>query len=242
MNGNFEDLTMSQRPTSERPLLGHTVLLVEDSRFASEAVRLMSLRSGARIRRADCLASAERHLRSYCPTVAIVDMGLPDGSGARLIERLTNAKPRVSALLGTSGDDGAGELAMDAGADGFLAKPIDNLSSFQQLILSHLPNGMQPSGLRAMPIDTPTEPPDVLAFRDDIAHVAALLAQDNDGPTLDYVAQFLGELARAAEDHPLEAAAAALGRARDAGTDPQRDIAGLNGLVQDRLRDRRMVG
>jgi len=239
---NFGDMNTGQRPTTERPLLGHTVLLVEDSRFASEAVRLMCLRSGARIRRADRLASAERHLRSYCPTVAIVDLGLPDGSGAELIETLMKATPRVSVLLGTSGDDGAAELAMDAGADGFLAKPIASLAAFQQIILSHLPQAMQPAGLFALPSNPPAEPPDVLAFRDDIAHIATLLAQDNDGPTLDYVAQFLGGLARVAEDHPLEAAAAALARARDSGADPLPDVSDLSNLVQDRLSDRRMVG
>ncbi len=115
----------------DRPLQGLTVLVVEDSRFASEAIRLLSIRSGARIRRADSLAAAHRHLAVYRPSVVIVDIGLPDGSGADLIAELARARPRVPAILGMSGDPEAEPAARAAGADAFLAKPVESLALFQ---------------------------------------------------------------------------------------------------------------
>ncbi len=144
MMDDFDDIMLARTPTAARPLLGLTVLVVEDSRFASEAMRLLCLRSGARIRRADCLTSARKHLRVYRPSVVVVDLGLPDGSGTDLIAELHNATPRIDVLLGISGDPLREGEAMAAGADGFLPKPIETLGVFQQAILSLLPETAQP--------------------------------------------------------------------------------------------------
>lgn len=223
-----------RNPTPARPLLGLTVLVVEDSRFACEALRLLCLRSGARIRRADCLHAARRHLQVYRPTVIIVDLGLPDGSGIDLIAELDRAVPRIGVVLGTSGDPDGAVAALRAGADAFLEKPIADLAAFQRVILSRLPEERQPAGPR--PVNEGRVQPDPMALRDDMAHAAEVLDGVSDGHSLDYVAQFLAGVARISDDRPLLEAAQALGRARP-GLAARDDLDRLSGLVRDRLAE-----
>lgn len=219
---------LSRAPTPDRPLLGNTMLIVEDSRFASEALRLMSVRSGARIRRADSLAAARRHLRVYRPTAVIIDLGLPDGSGLDLIADLAAQLPRIDVILATSGDEALAEAAHAAGADGFLAKPLTRLAVFQQAVLSRLPADRQPPGPRR--ISDERVVPDPLALRDDLALASDLLA---DRPRRTYAAQFLATVACSAGDGSLAEAATAASRGDGAMIDR------LSIMVRDRLSEPR---
>lgn len=239
MSDDLERFSLIRAPDPERPLLGMTVLVVEDSRFASEAIRLLCLRSGARIRRADCLAAAHRHLSVYRPSIVIIDLGLPDGSGADLIRELDQANPRVAALFGISGDDTRRAQAMQAGADGFFAKPIESLGAFQQAVLSQLPQGEGPVGPRIVPTDMIE--PDRLALKDDLIHMAEVINTAPHGKTLDYIAQFLSGVARSAHDGDLEAAAAGLAHARAQGRKTSMDLARVAGLLHERLETSSVV-
>lgn len=201
MPDTLQDLLMMAAPTPDRPLLGVMVLVVEDSRYACDALRLICQRSGARIRRAESLASATRHLRAYRPRVAIVDLGLPDGSGLSLIAQLAKADPRIDAIIATSGDDTLTADAMEAGADIFLPKPLSSVSAFQATVLGLLPKQNRPARL-AIPSEDEVRP-DPVALRDDLLLAVHLLATDPDGATLDYVAGFLGGLAQSAGDPTL---------------------------------------
>jgi two-component system KDP operon response regulator KdpE len=221
------------QPTAISPLLGLTVLVVEDSRFASEALRLLCLRSGARIRRADTLRAARRHLQVYRPSVAIIDVGLPDGNGSDLIHELAPLNQRPDVILGTSGDPGSKVQVMAAGADGYLDKPVVSLGTFQNAILSQLPQDRRPAGPRAVPKDTVQ--PDPIAYRDDMAHIADVLANKGDARTLDYIAQFLGGVARSANDCELVHASLALAAKRANGDPAISEVATIAGLVQRRL-------
>ncbi|RWR29398.1 response regulator [Sinirhodobacter populi] len=207
MTDKLEDLFIQRSPTADRPLLGLTVLVVEDSRFASEALRLMTQRSGARMRRADCLRAAQRHLQTYRPGAVIVDMGLPDGDGADLIRAIRGANGQAPVVLGLSGDPSRREEAMEAGADGFLAKPLESLVRFQQALLAAMPTAVRPPP-RLLPEEALN--PDPIALRDDLNEAARLLALRPDAAATGYLSQFLSGVARLSRDEPLEHAAQAL--------------------------------
>jgi len=240
MSDDLESYMINQMPTPDRPLLGLTVLMVEDSRFASEAIRLLCLRSGARIRRADSLKSAHKHLSVYRPSVVIVDLGLPDGSGTELIRELAAAGSRVGVIFGISGSSDGAERAAAAGADGYFEKPIESLALFQKAILEHLPAEAQPKGVRIIGQDTIS--PDPIALHDDLLHIADVLtASRKDDKLIDYAAQFLTGVARIAHDAPLESAVAELAKYRASGRPCAPAVAQISSLVQSRLEQRKVV-
>ena len=195
----------SLKPTSRRPLHGLMVLLVEDSLTAGEAVRLMCITSGARLRRADCMTSARRHLRIYRPDVAIVDMGLPDGDGAELIAELAQANPRTQTIIGLSADPSRATAAMEAGADSFIQKPLNSVAGFQSAILMNLPHHRRPMDIRLLP-DLAFEA-DQRALQEDLIHALELLNNTKDGANPGYLAAFVTGVARTASDPTLEQAA-----------------------------------
>jgi DNA-binding response OmpR family regulator len=208
------------------PLQGLTLLAVEDSRFSSDALRLLCQRSGARLRRADSLRGAEAHLNLYRPDVVVIDLGLPDGRGDALIYSLALRKPRVGLILGTSGDPDGRRAALAAGADGFFEKPIASLAAFQTLILRHLPER------RAAPvsIDMPIVP-DPLSLCDDLRRAATLAAGQGDEHSRQYLAAFVAGVAQSTRDDALAAAAAAVGEGAE--------MTELSHLLRDRIRSTR---
>ena len=163
----------------------------------------------------------------------IVDVGLPDGSGLKLIQDMANAVPRIEIILGTSGNDALEAEVLPAGADGFLSKPILSLSVFQDAILSQLPADRQPPGPRV--VSNELVQPDMIAFHDDLSHVAQVLDSGQEPAAIDYVTQFLGGVARSVADPDLGKAVDELARKRSNGEPIKPQIAHLSALVQARL-------
>jgi CheY-like chemotaxis protein len=208
-----------------RPLQALTVLVVEDSRYASDALRLLCQRFGARVRRADSLAAADAHLATYRPDLLIIDLGLPDGRGESLIRRLTQTPRPRPVVLATSGDPDGRFDALDAGADGFLEKPLTDLNGVLRLILQLLPD--RADAALTWP-DPPPLIPDPLALRDDLTRAAALIDAGPDAALRRYLLGLLGSLGHSAGDSGLTEAAVLAAR--------DDDLAPLSHLLHSRIR------
>ncbi|MEM7241402.1 MAG: response regulator [Pseudomonadota bacterium] len=188
----------------DRPLQGLTILMIEDSRYFSDAVRLMAIRSGARLRRADSITAAHKHVRIYMPDVILADIGLPDGSGVDFVSEI---RDRISdiPIIAMSGDAENRQAALDAGAAQFLEKPFFDLAQFQQLVLSVLPNISSSTPFRPTIVGQSVTP-DQDTLSDDLEQIKAILFESleaDDDRRAKYCAQFLFSVARVAGNKSL---------------------------------------
>jgi DNA-binding NarL/FixJ family response regulator len=193
-------------------LFAITILLVEDSRSASEAVRLFAAESGARVRRADSLHSASRHLAMYRPNVVMIDLGLPDGDGLALIRHLASASPPLGAIVAVSGHErGAWQAeAIAAGAAACLEKPIPSLRAFQETVLAVLPDADTRRGPDQRELALAGRASLRAALAEDLQRARSLLTaalSGGDAETVAYCAQFVGSVGETLGDAELAAAA-----------------------------------
>jgi len=102
-----------------------SVLVVEDEpeflrQYCEAIMREPDLRLAGAV---GTLAAALALIEQSVPDVLVVDLGLPDGSGAELIRRAAQKRPDCDALVVTVfGDDQHVIDAIEAGATGYLLK------------------------------------------------------------------------------------------------------------------------
>jgi CheY-like chemotaxis protein len=117
-------------PVVRQPAAGKQVLVVDDNVDAAAMTALILEQFGHEVRVAHSAAGALETLRHYRPSVAILDIGLPDMDGYALAAaiRRTGAAPRLVALTGY-GQKTDVDRASGAGFDLHLTKPatLDDL-------------------------------------------------------------------------------------------------------------------
>ena len=110
-----------------------TVMLVDDHRLFREAVRdLLRERGFDVIGEASSAAEAVELATDRNPSVALMDIQMPGGSGIEATRRLADKAPQTKVVMLTiSTDEGDFVEAIRAGARGFLAKdaPIEEIDA-----------------------------------------------------------------------------------------------------------------
>ncbi|MGB1457557.1 response regulator [Spongiibacter marinus] len=101
------------------------ILIVEDLPDVSDWLSRIAAQCfpDASVRRADSLASARELLPTWPAQLALLDIGLPDGSGVALIPEILAKNPQCSCVITTIFDDSEHLFAaLKAGAEGYLLK------------------------------------------------------------------------------------------------------------------------
>lgn len=110
--------------THEKPL----ILLIEPERVLSDLIVLSMQRNGYKIKRMESAAEARVALRRSHPSLIILDLFLPDGSGLELLKDNQNKKILADApviVISSYGFQEIVEQAIQAGARDFILKPFD---------------------------------------------------------------------------------------------------------------------
>src|SRR5688500_13864044 len=109
------------------------VLIVEDHEATRDTLSLLFEGAGFVVRGAGSVREATDCFSADPPTIALVDIGLPDGSGLDLVEAFTAQDPNVPVIVVTASDQkGLAKEATKRGACSFIHKPYsfsDVLSS-----------------------------------------------------------------------------------------------------------------
>lgn len=206
---------------------GSTLLLIEDSRQTSDSVRLMFQGALGRMRRADSLAAARRHLSLYLPDAVLVDLGLPDGSGLDLIVELARHRPRIPLIIAMSGQPELEADAIAAGADRFLAKPFESIAEFRTALAPiFFPQRDPAPREHGLPINP-------VALRDDLYLALALLCAQAQPDRRDYALQFTAGLSRTLRDPVM---LEAVSEARATGS-----VTALELVLRQRLREQPLI-
>lgn len=102
------------------------LLVVEDDVVLQLSLSAMLRRDGYSILAARSVSEARAQLRRERPTVVLLDVGLPDGSGLEVLEQLRGEPDSPLAIVSTASDSLTTAVdALRLGAFDYLTKPIN---------------------------------------------------------------------------------------------------------------------
>jgi two-component system KDP operon response regulator KdpE len=102
----------------------HQVLVIEDEPEIRNVLRVLLEAEGYRFVEADTAMRAEIEARSHKPDLLLVDLGLPDGDGLKVIRKVRGWSPVPIIVLSARTMEEQKIAALDAGADDYVTKPF----------------------------------------------------------------------------------------------------------------------
>ncbi len=102
----------------------HQILVIEDEPAIRNVLRVLLEAEGYRFVEADTAMRAEIEARSHKPDLLLVDLGLPDGDGLKVIRKVRGWSPVPIIVLSARTMEEQKIAALDAGADDYVTKPF----------------------------------------------------------------------------------------------------------------------
>lgn len=108
--------------------MGHSILLVEDSKEIHRMVNMALVSPLTTIKWVETIEDAEAALENESFDLLLLDIELPDGNGLELCSKVQMNKPELPIFLLTSHDDLSEKvMGFSAGADDYITKPFNPL-------------------------------------------------------------------------------------------------------------------
>jgi two-component system, OmpR family, KDP operon response regulator KdpE len=102
----------------------YQVLIIEDEPAIRGVLRVLLEAQGYRCVEADTALRAEIEARSHKPDLLLIDLGLPDGDGLKVIRRVRAWSQVPIVVLSARTMEEQKIAALDAGADDYVTKPF----------------------------------------------------------------------------------------------------------------------
>ena len=102
----------------------HQILVIEDEPAIRNVLRVLLEAESYRVIEADTAMRAEIEARSHKPDLLLVDLGLPDGDGLKVIRKVRAWSPVPVIVLSARTMEEQKIAALDAGADDYVTKPF----------------------------------------------------------------------------------------------------------------------
>jgi len=104
----------------------HQILIIEDEPGIRTVLRVLLEAQGYRCVEADTALRAEIEARSHKPDLLLIDLGLPDTDGLKVIRRVRAWSQVPIVVLSARTQEEQKIAALDAGADDYVTKPFSS--------------------------------------------------------------------------------------------------------------------